>query len=109
MNTAASSALLEASRRAVRGIVTMGQDRQVFFTQQYERARESLEQLALVRSPTDLLKLQSDYAQAAVGTAFAEGSKIAEDWLKVASEIAEPIMTCFTNTTAPAGKAGASD
>lgn len=81
--------VIEARRRAERAVAEIGQSIVAFQVQQYERGREAFEQLASVRSPTDLLRLQSQYVESAIDSAISQGSKIGEAWIKAITESIE--------------------
>lgn len=84
-------ALVESSKIAAKGIETLGQDAAEYSRKQFESATAAMKTLASVKSPTDFLKLQSDYMRSAFDAMVAETSKNTESMLKLAGEIAQPI------------------
>ena len=60
-------------------------------TRSHESATAALKTLSSVKSPTDFLKLHSDYMRSAFDAMVAETSKNTESMLKLAGEITQPI------------------
>lgn len=84
-------ALVELSKIAAKGIETLGQDAAEYGRKQLESATAAMKTLASVKSPTEFLKLHSDYMRSAFDAMVAETSKNTELMLKLAGEIAQPI------------------
>lgn len=84
-------ALVESSRVAARGLETLSQDSVAYAKKAFEEATAAAKQLASVKSPTEFLKLHSDYTRNAFDSLVAESSARAETMLKLAGEIAQPI------------------
>jgi phasin family protein len=84
-------ALVESSKIAAKGIETLGQEAAEYGRKQVESATAALKTLASVKSPTDFLKLHSDYMRSAFDAMVAETSKNTESMLKLAGEIAQPL------------------
>ncbi|TPG52982.1 phasin family protein [Sphingomonas glacialis] len=84
-------ALVESSKIAAKGIETMGQEAAEYGRKQLESATAALKTLSSVKSPTDFLKLHSDYMRSAFDAMVAETSKNTESMLKLAGEITQPI------------------
>ncbi|WP_010184994.1 phasin family protein [Sphingomonas sp. PAMC 26605] len=84
-------ALVESSKIAAKGIETLGQDAAEYGRKQLESATAAMKTLSSVKSPTEFLKLQSDYMRSAFDAMVAETSKNTESMLKLAGEIAQPI------------------
>ena len=89
-------ALVASSRIAARGAETIGQEAAEFGRKSFEEASAVLKRMAEVKSPTELFKLQSDYARSAFDAMIAESSKLSETVLKLAGEVAEPLATRYT-------------
>ncbi len=89
-------ALVASSRIAARGAETIGQEAAEFGRKSFEEASAVLKRMAEVKSPTELFKLQSDYARSAFDAMIAESSKLSETMLKLAGEVAEPLATRYT-------------
>ncbi|MCW6536209.1 MULTISPECIES: phasin family protein [Sphingomonas] len=84
-------AIVESSKIAVKGVEKMGQDAAAYAKTSYEKATETFKAMSTVKSPTELFKLQSDYARASFDAFVAEASRSTEAALKLAGEIAQPI------------------
>lgn len=57
----------------------------------FEDAQAAFQALAAVKSPTELLQVQNDFAKAQFDQAISSWSRISETWLKVAGEVAQPL------------------
>ena len=84
-------ALVESSKIAVKGIETMGQEAADYTRKSFEGATAAMRDLASVKTPTDFMKLQSDFVRTAFDNLVAETSKNTEAMLKLAGDIAQPI------------------
>jgi phasin family protein len=69
----------------------MGQDAAELTRKSFETATATLKSLSSVKSPTEFMKLHSDYVRQSFDTMVAESSKATEAMLKVAGEISQPI------------------
>jgi phasin family protein len=88
-------ALVESSKIAAKGMETLGQDAAAFARKSFEDSSAALKSFAAAKSPTDFFKLHSDYVRGAFDAAVAESAKSTEAFLKLASEIAQPISNRF--------------
>ncbi len=84
-------AIVESSKIAAKGIESMGQDVAAYAKKSLEEATAAAKQMASVKSPTDFMKLQSDYVRSAFDAMVAHTSKSTEAMLKLAGEVAQPI------------------
>ena len=84
-------ALVESSKIAAKAFETMGQDAAEFGRKQFEEATAAFKTLATVKSPTEFMKLQSDFVRSAFDSMVAETSRSTETVLKLAGEVAQPI------------------
>ena len=84
-------AVIESTKIAARGIETMGQDAAAHARKSFEGATAAMRTLAAVKSPTEFMKLQADYARSMVDAMIAETSRSTEAMLKLAGEVAQPI------------------
>lgn len=85
-------AILESSKIAAKGAEKMGQDAAAYAKASYENATTAFKSFAAVKSPTELFKLQGDFARSAFDAWVAEASRSTEAALKLAGEIAQPIQ-----------------
>lgn len=76
--------LAEGSRKIGEGLVAEAKDA-------FETLNADMQQLAAVKSPTDLVKLQGDIARRNLEQAIAFTSKSSEAWMKLAGEAFAPL------------------
>ena len=84
-------AVVESGKIAAKGLETLGQDAAEFTRRQVEGATQAMKTLAATKSPTEFLKLQSDYARSMFDTMVSETSRSTEKMIKLANDIAQPI------------------
>ncbi|RYY14799.1 MAG: phasin family protein [Alphaproteobacteria bacterium] len=84
-------AIVESSKIAAKGFETLGQDAVAYAKKSFEEATAAAKTLASVKSPTEFMKLQSDYVRSAFDMMVAETSRSTETMLKLAGEVAQPI------------------
>lgn len=90
-NKGTLEAVVESSKIAARGFETMGQDAAAYAKSSFEGATQTMKSLATVKSPTEFLRLQADYARTAFDALVAQASRSTEASLKLAGEVAQPI------------------
>lgn len=88
-------ALVASAKVAAKGIETLGQDAAELGRKNFETAQAAFKSFAAVKSPTELFKLQSDYAKSSFDTFVAEASKNTEAALKLAGDIFQPLSNRF--------------
>jgi phasin family protein len=86
-------ALAEAGRIATSGARTIGQDALNNSRQGIEQASAAVKTLAEAKSPTEFFQLQSELVRASFDRAVAEGSKLTEQFVKLAGEAVQPLST----------------
>lgn len=84
-------ALVESSRIAARGFENMGRDAAAYAKSSFEGATEAMRTMATVKSPTDFMRLQAEFARNAFDAMISQTSKSTEASLKLAGEVAQPI------------------
>ena len=89
-------ALVASSKIAAKGVETLGQEAADYGRRSFEEASAALKSFAEVKSPTDFFRLQSDYARSAFDSLVAETSKVSEQVIKLAGEVAEPITSRYS-------------
>jgi phasin family protein len=89
-------ALVASSKVAARGVETLGQEAAEYGRRSFEEASAALKSFAEVKSATDFFKLQGDYARSAFDSLVAESSKMSEQVIKLAGEVAEPITSRYS-------------
>lgn len=86
-------ALTEAGRIAVSGARTIGQDALASGREGIEQASAAVKTLAEAKSPTEFFQLQSELVRASFDRVVAEGSKLTEQFVKLAGEAVQPLST----------------
>ena len=84
-------AIVESTKIAAKGFESFGQDAAAYAKKSFEEATAAAKTLASVKSPTEFMKLQSDYVRSAFDMMVAETSRSTEAMLKLAGEVAQPI------------------
>ncbi|MDJ0278772.1 TIGR01841 family phasin [Sphingomonas sp. 2R-10] len=84
-------AFVEASRIAAKGLETLGQEMADYGRKSFEHATATAKTLATVKSPTEFMKLQSDFVRQSFDSFVAEASKTTELFIKLAGDAAQPI------------------
>lgn len=84
-------ALVESSRIAAKAFETLGRNAAAFMRASFDDAQAQARSLASVTSPTDMMKLQGDFARQSFDKMVAQTSTSTETMLKLAGEIAQPI------------------
>lgn len=85
-------AMVEASKIAARGAEDIAKYTADYARGSVEKANERARRVASVKSPTELLQLQSEFAREAMDSIAQETSKFAEGYLKLLGEIAQPFQ-----------------
>lgn len=88
-------AVVESSKIAAKGAETLGQGAADYAKRSFETATQTLQTLSSVKSPTEFMKLQSDFARSAFDSMVAETSRSTEHMMKLAGEIAQPLSNRF--------------
>ena len=86
-------AVMTSGRIAAKGAETLGQEAVEYGKKSFEGAAAAFKTMIAAKSPTELFKLQSDYARSSFDAAVTEGSKLSEAWLKLFGEIAQPLSS----------------
>lgn len=88
-------ALVESGKIAAKGFEKLGQDAADYTRKSFEHTTAAFKGMAAVKSPTELMKLHSDYVRSSFDMFVAEMSRSTEASLKLAGEIAQPISNRF--------------
>ena len=84
-------AFVEASRIAVSGAQSIGQDVVAKSRDSLEKTANTVRSFTEAKSPTELLQLQSDFARTAFDRFVEESSALTESFVKLAGEAFQPI------------------
>lgn len=88
-------AVVEAGKIAAKGAQTVAQNAADYGRKNFEATTTLFKSAAAVKSPTELFKLQGDFARSQFDGAVAELSKSTELGLKLAGEIFQPIQSRY--------------
>jgi phasin family protein len=88
-------AVVEAGKIGVKGAQEMGQRTAEVGRKNWDATTAMVKQAAAVKSPTDLFKLQGDFARAQFDGAVAEMSKSTEMFVKLAGEMFQPLQNRY--------------
>jgi len=89
-------ALVASSKVAAKGVETLGQEAAEYGRKSFEEASAALRSFAEIKSPTDLFRLQSEFAKTQFESLVAESSKVSEAVLKIAGEVIEPLSSRYS-------------
>lgn len=88
-------ALVESSKAAARHAEALSQQTAEFGRKTFEQTSAAIKEMASVKSPTDLFRLQSEFAKNAFDQMVAESSRNSEAMLKAAGEVFQPLSNRF--------------
>ena len=88
-------AMVESSKIAARGMESMAQDAVAFARTSFEEASAAAKTLASAKSPTEFVKLQSDFARTSFDAMVAHNSRSTEAMLKLVGEVVQPLSNRF--------------
>lgn len=88
-------AIVESGKIAAKGFEKLGQDQAEYVRKSFEQTTAAFKGMAAVKSPTELMKLHSDYVRTSFDAMVAQTSHSTEAFLKLAGEIAQPISNRF--------------
>lgn len=89
-------ALVTSSKVAARGVEALGQEAANYGRKSFEEASTALRSFAEIKSPTDLFRLQSEYAKSSFDSIVSESSKFSEAMVKLAGEVFEPLSSRYS-------------
>ena len=89
-------ALVASTRLAAKGVETLGQEAAEYGRKTFEEATTALRSFAEVKSPTDLFKLQSEFAKRQFDSIVAQNSKLSEAAIKLAGEVFQPLSSRYS-------------
>jgi hypothetical protein len=89
-------AVVESGKIAAKGVQTAAQNAADYGRKNFEATTSMLKTAAAVKSPTELLKVQSDFAKSQFEGAVAEMSKSSEFTLKLLGEMFQPISNRYS-------------
>jgi hypothetical protein len=84
-------AVAEISRRAVKGVEAIRQGAADYAKQSFKAGAEAAKAIASAQSSSELLERQASFVSSSIEAAFAESSRVVEQWLTLLESLAEPI------------------
>ena len=84
-------ALVASTKVAAKGVEKIGQEVAEYNRKSFEGASAAIKSFAEVKSPTDLFRLQGEFARTQFDSMVAESSKLSETMIKLAGDVFEPI------------------
>ena len=98
-NKANIEAMIEAGKIAAKGAQDMGKTNVEFAKSNFAEMQVAVKEIVAVKSPTDFVKLQGDYARKSFDGAVAQASKNTEAMVKLVSDMFQPISNRIAVTT----------
>jgi len=89
-------ALVASTKLAAKGVEALGQEAAEYGRKSFEEASTKLRSFTEIKSPTDLFKMQSEFAKSAFDSFVAQNSKVSEAAIKLAGEIFEPLSSRYS-------------
>ena len=89
-------ALVASTKLAAKGVEKIGQEVAEYSRKSFEDASAAIKGFAEVKSPTDLFRLQGDFARTQFDSVIAESSKLSETMIKLAGDMFEPITSRYS-------------
>ena len=88
-------ALVTSGKIAAKGAEAIGAEYAAYGKSSFEKASGALKSFTAIKSPTDLLQIQSEFAKSSFDAMVAESSKLTETFVKLAGEVMQPISSRF--------------
>ena len=92
-------AMIEAGKIAAKGAQDMGKTNVEFAKQNFAEMQVAVKEITSVKSPTEFMTLQSEYARKSFDVAIAQASKNTEAMVKLVSDMFQPISNRIAVTT----------
>ncbi len=98
-NKANLVAVVEAGKIAAKGAQDMGKTNVAFAKSNFGDVQAAVKEITAIKTPTDFVKLQGDFARKSFDVAVAQGSKNTEAMVKLMSDMFQPISNRIAVTT----------
>jgi phasin family protein len=89
-------AMVASSKTAAKYVETLTQGAADYNRRSFEQASATLRSFAEVKSPTDMFRLQSDFARSAFDQMVAESARVSETMVKMTGDVVEPITSRYS-------------
>jgi phasin family protein len=90
-NKANLEAMVEAGKIVAKGAQELGTTNIEYAKSNFSEVQAAVKEITTVKSPTDFIKLQSDFAKKSFDVAVAQTSKNTEAFVKLANDMFQPI------------------
>jgi phasin family protein len=90
-NKANLEAMVEAGKIAAKGAQELGTTNIEYAKSNFSEVQAAVKEITTVKSPTDFIKLQGDFAKKSFDVAVAQTSKNTEAFVKLANDMFQPI------------------
>ena len=88
-------ALVASGKIAAKGVEELGAGAAAYSKTSFEKTTGMLKSMSSVKSPADLMQIQSEYAKSSFDAMVAESSKLTESFVKLATEVMQPLSSRF--------------
>ena len=88
-------ALVASGKIAAKGAEDFGAEAAAYSKASFEKTTGVFKSLATVKSPAELMQIQSEFAKSSFDSLIAESSKLTEAYVKFASDVFQPISSRF--------------
>ncbi|SEM92054.1 phasin family protein [Sphingomonas gellani] len=92
LNKGHVEAVMESGRIAARGLEAFGRDASAYAKRSYENSVAAARTLAAVKTPAEFMQVQGDLIRQSFDALVSESSRSAEQTLKLAGEIVQPLQ-----------------
>jgi phasin family protein len=89
-------AIVASTKIAAKGVEKIGQEVADYSRKSFEDASAAIRGFAEIKSPTDLFRLQGEFARTQFDSVVAESSKLSETMIKLAGDMFEPITSRYS-------------
>jgi phasin family protein len=89
-------ALVASGRTVAKGAETLTQEAAAYSKKSFETAVDAVKGFTAAKTPMELFQLQGAYAKSSFESAAAEAAKLSELWVKLASDIFQPLSSRYT-------------
>ncbi len=93
------AAIVESSKLVATGAQDLGATNVEFAKANFADLQAAVKEISAVRTPTDFVKVQSEFAKKSIDTAIAQGSKNTEAMIKLLGEVFQPLSNRVAITT----------
>ena len=86
-------ALIASGKIAAKGAEDLGAEAAAYSKASFEKTTGVFKSLTAVKSPAELLQIQSEFAKSSFDAMIAESSKLTESFVKLATDVMQPISS----------------